>query len=36
MVEAVLAAGGRLCLTADHGNAEEMIDASGGRMTPIP
>lgn len=33
MVEAVLAAGGRLCLTADHGNAEEMIDASGGRMT---
>ncbi len=33
MVEAVLAAGGRLCLTADHGNAEEMIDASGGKMT---
>ncbi|MFZ5810466.1 MAG: 2,3-bisphosphoglycerate-independent phosphoglycerate mutase [Thermodesulfobacteriota bacterium] len=33
MVEAVLASGGRLCLTADHGNAEEMIDASGGKMT---
>ncbi|QLA19832.1 2,3-bisphosphoglycerate-independent phosphoglycerate mutase [Desulfolutivibrio sulfoxidireducens] len=33
MVEAVLSSGGRLCLTADHGNAEEMVDASGGKMT---
>ncbi|NDY55329.1 2,3-bisphosphoglycerate-independent phosphoglycerate mutase [Desulfovibrio sulfodismutans] len=33
MVQAVLASGGRLCLTADHGNAEEMIDAHGGKMT---
>jgi 2,3-bisphosphoglycerate-independent phosphoglycerate mutase len=33
MAEAVFASGGRLCLTADHGNAEEMIDAHGGRMT---
>jgi 2,3-bisphosphoglycerate-independent phosphoglycerate mutase len=33
MSQAVLASGGRLCLTADHGNAEEMIDARGGKMT---
>lgn len=33
IMEAVLASGGRLCLTADHGNAEEMIDAHGGKMT---
>ncbi|KUG29088.1 2,3-bisphosphoglycerate-independent phosphoglycerate mutase [hydrocarbon metagenome] len=33
MAQAVFASGGRLCLTADHGNAEEMIDAHGGPMT---
>jgi 2,3-bisphosphoglycerate-independent phosphoglycerate mutase len=33
IVRAVHASGGRLCLTADHGNAEEMIDAHGGKMT---
>jgi 2,3-bisphosphoglycerate-independent phosphoglycerate mutase len=29
----VQAAGGRLIFTADHGNAEEMIDSGGGPMT---
>jgi 2,3-bisphosphoglycerate-independent phosphoglycerate mutase len=29
MEEAVLKGGGRLCLTADHGNAENMLDADG-------
>jgi 2,3-bisphosphoglycerate-independent phosphoglycerate mutase len=33
IVAAVLAAGGKALITADHGNAEEMIDAKGGRMT---
>ncbi|NJB66622.1 2,3-bisphosphoglycerate-independent phosphoglycerate mutase [Desulfobaculum xiamenense] len=33
IVPAVLARGGRVLLTADHGNAEEMIDASGGPQT---
>ncbi len=33
IADAVHASGGRLCLTADHGNAEEMIDAHGGPMT---
>lgn len=33
IVETVLATGGRLVLIADHGNAEEMIDADGGKMT---
>ena len=33
IVAAVLGQGGRLLITADHGNAEEMIDASGGKMT---
>jgi 2,3-bisphosphoglycerate-independent phosphoglycerate mutase len=27
--EAVLQSGGRLCLTADHGNVETMLDADG-------
>jgi len=33
IVAAVLAAGGQVIITADHGNAEEMIDAAGGKMT---
>jgi len=33
IVSAVLALGGRVLITADHGNAEEMIDANGGKMT---
>jgi 2,3-bisphosphoglycerate-independent phosphoglycerate mutase len=33
IAKAVLDGGGRLLLTADHGNAEEMIDAHGGKMT---
>ncbi|GFK95540.1 2,3-bisphosphoglycerate-independent phosphoglycerate mutase [Fundidesulfovibrio magnetotacticus] len=33
ILAAVLARGGRALVTADHGNAEEMIDASGGPMT---
>ncbi len=33
IVEAVLARGGRVLLTADHGNAEEMIDADGQPQT---
>ncbi len=41
MVEAVLASGGRAFITADHGNAEEMIAPDGGKMTahttnPVP
>lgn len=39
--KAVLAAGGLLILTADHGNAEQMLDGSGGIQTahtcdPVP
>lgn len=33
IAEAVLAAGWRMLLTADHGNAEEMIGPDGGPMT---
>jgi 2,3-bisphosphoglycerate-independent phosphoglycerate mutase len=33
LVEAFLEVGGQVFLTADHGNAEEMIDASGGPQT---
>lgn len=33
IVEAVLASGGRVLLTADHGNAEEMLDANGQPQT---
>ncbi len=33
IVDTVLASGGRLVIIADHGNAEEMIDATGGKMT---
>lgn len=33
IAEAVKAAGGRILLTADHGNAEEMIDSNGGPQT---
>lgn len=33
ILAAVLASGGRALVTADHGNAEEMIDARGGKMT---
>ncbi|WP_415713315.1 2,3-bisphosphoglycerate-independent phosphoglycerate mutase [Maridesulfovibrio sp.] len=33
IVEAVKAQGGAIFLTADHGNAEEMIDANGGPQT---
>ncbi len=33
VVDAVLAAGGRLLITADHGNCEQMSDASGGVHT---
>lgn len=41
LVDAFLSAGGQVFLTADHGNAEEMIDASGGPQTahstnPVP
>jgi 2,3-bisphosphoglycerate-independent phosphoglycerate mutase len=42
IVEATLAAGGALLVTADHGNAEEMVDrTTGGLMTahttnPVP
>lgn len=33
IVEAVTKLGGQIFLTADHGNAEEMIDANGGPQT---
>ncbi|MFP5220807.1 MAG: 2,3-bisphosphoglycerate-independent phosphoglycerate mutase [Acidobacteriota bacterium] len=33
IVSTVLASGGRVLVTADHGNAEEMIAADGGKMT---
>jgi 2,3-bisphosphoglycerate-independent phosphoglycerate mutase len=33
VIDAVLAAGGRIVVTADHGNVEEMLDASGRPMT---
>ena len=41
IVQAVLERNGTILLTADHGNAEEMIDATGGPMTahsknPVP
>ncbi|MFO7596960.1 MAG: 2,3-bisphosphoglycerate-independent phosphoglycerate mutase [Desulfocurvibacter africanus] len=41
IVEAVLVSGGRICITADHGNAEEMLDEKGGKQTahsknPVP
>jgi len=41
LVAAYLADGGQVFLTADHGNAEEMLDASGGPQTahstnPVP
>jgi 2,3-bisphosphoglycerate-independent phosphoglycerate mutase len=41
LVAAFLGAGGQVFLTADHGNAEEMIDAGGGPQTahstnPVP
>jgi 2,3-bisphosphoglycerate-independent phosphoglycerate mutase len=41
LVEAFVGAGGQVFLTADHGNAEEMIDAKGGPQTahstnPVP
>jgi len=41
LVAAFLADGGQIFLTADHGNAEEMIDAQGGPQTahstnPVP
>jgi len=41
VVDAVLEAGGRLLITADHGNCEQMADASGGPHTahtsnPVP
>ena len=41
IVDAVLAKGGEILLTADHGNAEEMLDASGNIQTahslnPVP
>ncbi len=41
LVAAFLDAGGQVFLTADHGNAEEMLDASGGPQTahstnPVP
>ena len=41
IVDAVLAAGGQILLTADHGNADEMLDADGHVVTahstnPVP
>ena len=33
VVEAVLAKGGTVLVTADHGNAEQMVDANGGVQT---
>lgn len=41
IVSAVLAAGGQILLTADHGNADEMLDADGHAVTahstnPVP
>jgi len=41
LVSAFVAAGGQVFLTADHGNAEEMLDATGGPQTahstnPVP
>lgn len=41
VVDAVLATGGRLLITADHGNCEQMTDQSGGAHTahtsnPVP
>uniref|UniRef100_E6Q809 phosphoglycerate mutase (2,3-diphosphoglycerate-independent) n=1 Tax=mine drainage metagenome TaxID=410659 RepID=E6Q809_9ZZZZ len=41
LAQAVLAAGGLLAITADHGNAEEKIDAAGNPLTahttnPVP
>ena len=33
IISAVLASGGRALVTADHGNAEEMVTADGGKMT---
>ena len=41
IVDAVLAKGGQILLTADHGNADEMIDENGNVMTahslnPVP
>ncbi len=41
LVDAFLADGGQVFLTADHGNAEEMLDATGGPQTahstnPVP
>ncbi len=33
IVDAVLAAGGQILLTSDHGNADEMLDANGNVMT---
>ena len=41
IVDAVLAAGGEILLTADHGNAEKMLDDDGGPYTahtnnPVP
>ena len=33
IAEAMLSRGGRILLTADHGNAEEMIDENGGAQT---
>ncbi|UIJ38599.1 2,3-bisphosphoglycerate-independent phosphoglycerate mutase [Desulfobaculum bizertense] len=41
IIDAVLKKGGRVLLTADHGNAEQMLDADGGphtahSMNPVP
>jgi 2,3-bisphosphoglycerate-independent phosphoglycerate mutase len=41
LADAVMAAGGLLAITADHGNAEDKIDAKGGPLTahttnPVP
>ncbi len=33
IVDAVLAAGGQILLTSDHGNADEMLDANGNVLT---
>ena len=33
IVDAVLAKGGQILLTADHGNADEMLDENGNVMT---